>query len=107
MKFFEDITAILATDDEYKEETAIDYIFEKIDELMWAGDEAKSWPDIDEILKYATEHVSEYQTCIILSILTASLPVRSKLSYNKPLIEATANHHKMSDKYKKKLFSGL
>ena len=44
---------------------------------------------------------------IILSILTACLPVRKGLQYNRQLVESAIKNHEMSETYAKRLFSGL
>lgn len=108
MKFADDLSAILSNvDDKWQEEHALDYIYENIDDMLWAGDEAKSWPEIDEILSHFVSTINDWPICIILGLLTSSSPVMSELKNYGVLFTTAESEWKRLGVYEEGLLRGL
>jgi len=66
-------------DKEGKVHAALDVIYNKIDDMMWAGDKEKDWSDIDEVLEAVDfDRVSPTMLVGFLTI-TLPFPVRASL----------------------------
>lgn len=67
----------LDTEDTYRR--ALSVLFDRVDDLMWAGHDAQSWPDIEVFLE-SFDWSRKPSTTLVIGVLSSTCPVHSKLS---------------------------
>lgn len=90
-----------STEDDGRVDDAIDIIYDGIDELL----HNERFSECDSILEKID--VDVYSLDIILSLLTATLPVRSKLPSRKKLLKDIETKLRNTGQYKESILSGL
>ena len=82
-------------------DAALDLLYDSVDEMLRSG----KYSEIDSLLRDTI--VDECSTDILLGLLTATLPARSKLPYRREFFDDSDRVLKHRPEYEKDLLTGL
>lgn len=89
----------------YAEEEEIDRIFTEVDELCWPCSRDGDWTPIDNMLRAVC--IEETKTVHLISWLTATICVKTKLPYRLEFYEKVYERAASEDKHPDNLLDGL
>lgn len=80
--------------DKGEEDDALDYLMSVIEDELWAGDEAKQWPWIEEVLE--TLDLAQVDDSVICGFMAMCLPIRNRVKGWKAFTDRCRAHMALS-----------